>query len=172
MSGPAAFSAEHYTLEVAEEPTGALVLTALPEGEAAQLGAAFAAIDPWASYGYPAAALATYFGKREPTAPRFLLTFRNEVAGAMGMRCDWMRGPYIQFLGILPPFQRRGLGCTLLAWIESEARAAQERNLWVAASEINADAMRFYERHGFAQAARLPDLVYDGRTEILLRKRL
>jgi diamine N-acetyltransferase len=172
MSEPAAFSAERYALEVAEEPSAALILTPLAEDEAAGLGAAFAAIDPWASYGYPAAALATYFGKREPDAPRFLLKFRNEVAGAMGMRCDWLRGPYLQFLGILPPFQRRGFGRTLLTWIEREARAAQERNLWVAASEINSDAIRFYERHGFAQAARLPDLVYDGRTEVLLRKRL
>ena len=72
----------------------------------------------------------------------------------------------------MPRFQRRGLGRTVLDWIEGEVRAIKERNLWVAASEINSDALRFYERHGFAQTARLDDLVYDGRTEILLRKRL
>jgi len=56
--------------------------------------------------------------------------------------------------------------------MEREARAAGERNLWVAVSEINTDAQRLYERHGFIQAARLDDLACDGRTEILMRKRL
>lgn len=166
------FSVERYTLELAEAPSEALIVTPLPEREAEALGAAFAAIDPWASYGYPASALSAYLGTREPGAPRFLLTFRDEVAGAIGMRLDWLRGAYIQFLGILPPFQRRGFGRTVLAWIEREARAAKQRNLWVAVSEINTDALRFYERHGFAQAASLPNLVYDGRTEMLLRKRV
>jgi ribosomal protein S18 acetylase RimI-like enzyme len=172
MSAPSPFSAESYTLELAADPAAAFVLTPMPEREASALGAAFAAIDPWTSYGYPASALAAYLKKHEPGAPRFLLTLEGEVAGALGLRVEWLRGSYIQFLGILPPFQRRGLGRTLLAWIEAEARAVKDRNLWVAASDINVEAIRFYERHGFAQTARLGDLVYDGRTEILLRKRL
>ena len=44
------------------------------------------------------------------------------------------------------------------------------RNLWVCASSFNADALRFYERHGFRQAAALPGLAADGFKEILLRK--
>ncbi|MEI9902060.1 MAG: GNAT family N-acetyltransferase [Hyphomicrobium sp.] len=68
--------------------------------------------------------------------------------------------------------QGRGLGAAFLAFMEREARAAEERNLWVAASEINVDAIRFYERHGFMATARLDDLAYDGRAEILFRKRL
>ncbi len=172
MSELLPFAAERYPLPLAGEPAAELIMTPLPEHEANALAAAFAAIDPWASYGYPASALAAYLGKQEPGAPRFLLTLEDELAGALGLRLGWLRGTYIQFLGIVPRFQRRGLGQTILAWIEAEARAIKERNLWVAASEINADAIRFYERHGFTQAARLEDLVYDGRTEILLRKRL
>jgi ribosomal protein S18 acetylase RimI-like enzyme len=55
---------------------------------------------------------------------------------------------------------------------ETEARAAEERNLWVLASQINAGAIRFYERHGFEKVADLDGLAYDGRTEFMFRKRL
>jgi len=172
MSKPAPFASERYELAAPEGCAEALVAASLPEREAPRLGEAFTAIDPWAAYVYPASALAAYFASQEPGAPRFLLTLGGEIAGAVGLRLGWLRGPYIQFLGLLPKFQRRGLGSMALAWVEHEARSAGNRNLWVAASQINADALRFYERHGFAQVAKLDDLVYDGRTEILLRKRL
>jgi diamine N-acetyltransferase len=171
MSEPSPFGAKSYALRLASEGD-VLILAPLPKREAERLGATFAAIDPWATYGYPATALAAYLAKEEPGAPRFLLTIGGEIAGALGLRLGWLRGTYIQFLGVVPRFQRRGLGRALLDWIACEASKAEERNLWVAASEINADAIRFYERHGFAQTACLDDLVYDGRTEILLRRRL
>ena len=69
-----------------------------------------------------------------------------ELAGAIGVRRNWLRGPYLQFLGILPAFQRRGIGSVALDWFEGEARAAQAQNLWVAASDFNARALAFYER--------------------------
>jgi GNAT superfamily N-acetyltransferase len=172
MAGPAPFSAARYALEMSRDGAGVLAVSTLAEHEAQRLGEAFAAIDPWATYAYPASALAVYLGQQEPGAPRFLLTLGSEAAGAVGVRPGWLRGPYIQFLGLLPKFQRRGLGSMVLAWVEHEARTAGERNLWVAASQINADAIRFYERHDFAQVAALDDLVCEGRTEILLRKRL
>jgi len=172
MSKPAPFASERYELAVPGGCAEALVVASLPEREANRLGEAFAAIDPWAAYAYPATSLAAFFASQEPGAPRFLFTLGSEIAGAVGLRLGWLRGPYIQFLGLLPKFQRRGLGSMVLAWVEHEARSAGNRNLWVAASQINGDALRFYERHGFAQVAKLDDLVYDGRTEILLRKRL
>lgn len=172
MSEPAPFASERYELTLAGECAEALVVVPLPESEAQWLAEAFANIDPWASYAYPAQALAAYLAKQEPGAPRFLLKLGSETAGAAGMRLGWLRGPYIQFLGLLPSFQRRGLGSAVLAWAARESRAAKDRNLWVAASDINGDAIRFYERHGFAPVAQLEGLVYDGRTEILLRKRL
>ena len=85
---------------------------------------------------------------------------------------DRLRGPYLQFLGVLPTFQRLGLGRAMLTWFEKEARARGERNLWVATSDFNQNALRFYEHQGFEHAAVLDDLVRDGISEILLRKRL
>jgi hypothetical protein len=42
----------------------------------------------------------------------------------------------------------------------------------VLVSGFNARTRAFYERHGFALAATLDDLVRDGSRELLLRKRL
>jgi ribosomal protein S18 acetylase RimI-like enzyme len=100
------------------------------------------------------------------------LSIDGAVAGAAVVRPGWLRGPYLQFLAVVPEAQGRGIGGALLAWMEREARGAKERNLWVAASEINTGAIRLYERFGFRQIATLDDLAWDGRAEILMRKRL
>lgn len=165
----ALFAAENYELAVA----GArLSLGPLPPSDAAALGQAFAAMDPWASYAYPADAIASYLAGTEIDGLRFLLRVDGEVAGALGLQTVWLRGPYIRFLAILPTFQGRGLGTAILMWIEDEARKAEQRNLWVVASQINTGAIRFYEHHGFKQAAQFDGLAYDDRIEILMRKQL
>jgi ribosomal protein S18 acetylase RimI-like enzyme len=170
MSGPAMPSGTRYELPVRN--AGTLVITQLSADEGRQLGAVFASIDPWAAYAYPTAALASFLAVSEPDAPRLKLSLADETVGAAVVRAKWLRGPYLQFLAIVPAWQGRGLGSALLLWLEREARAAGERNIWVAVSEINAAAIRLYERHGFKQAAKLDDLVYDGRAEIMMRKRL
>lgn len=170
MNGPATFDTPRYKLPLPGGTT--LVLGPLSVDDAHRLGEAVAAIEPWASYGYPATALCRFLAASEPGAPRFALSYEGSVVGGAVIRTAWLRGPYLQFLAILPDAQRRGLGRAFLEWFEQEARNAEERNLWVAASEINRDAIRFYERHGFEAAAHLADLVCDGRTEILFRKRL
>ena len=37
---------------------------------------------------------------------------------------------------------------------------------------MNGRAIAFYARHGFEEAAKLPDLVKDGSIEVLMRKRI
>jgi ribosomal protein S18 acetylase RimI-like enzyme len=170
MSTSATFADARYELPLRDG--GRLTIAPLSVGDGDRLGALFAAIDPWAAYGYPAAALSKFLSAVEPGAPRFALQVGGEVAGAAVIRTAWLRGPYLQFIGVTPAHQNSGLGSAVLDWMEREARAARERNLWVAVSEINTDAQRLYERHGFFQAARLDDLAWDGRTEILMRKRL
>lgn len=167
--GGARFSAERYELCLGEER---LTLVPFPAEEADALATAVAAIDPWATYGYPAASIASYLAGDDRSGVRLLLQVDGESAGVVALQPDWLHGPYLRVLAILPPFQGRGIGSAILDWIESEARNANERNLWVVASQINAGAIRFYQRHGFAQAAQLDDLAYDDRIEILMRKRL
>jgi ribosomal protein S18 acetylase RimI-like enzyme len=166
----APFAADRYELRPGHPD--AVLIAGISALDARQLGASFAAIDPWASYPYPAEGLVAYLGAQEAGAPRLLLRVDGEIAGAVGLRLNWLRGPYLQFLGVLPNFQRRGLGSTVLEWFERETRNGSDRNLCVAASDFNAGAIRFYEGHGFEQVARLDGLVRDDRAEILMRRRL
>jgi diamine N-acetyltransferase len=141
--------------------------------DAAQIfGVAFARMEPWSRYPISAEALASYFAAEEIGAPRFMIVRDGALAGVLGLREHWLRGPYIQFLGLVPECQGQRLGQRALAWFEGRARAANFRNLWVAASDFNVAAIAFYERHGYVRVARIDDLIQDGIAEILLRKRL
>lgn len=167
-----ALPVERYETDFFGDGTGALTLRPLPPGEAQKLGPLFAAIDPWARLGYPAEALTAYFGTLEKSAPRYAIMVGNDVAGAMGVRLNWLRGPYVQFLGILPHYQKRKLGSMFLAWLAQEAVRHGEKNVWVLASTFNEDALRFYAANGFERTGEIPELVAPGTAEVLLRRRL
>lgn len=139
---------------------------------AMRLGEGLAAIDPWARYRYTPEALATFLSMREEQAPRSEILSEGALAGALCIRDNWLRGPYLQFLGVLPGFQNRGLGRAALAFFEDRARQQAARNIWVVASEFNHGALAFYERFGFVRIATLDGLAAEGIGEILLRKRL
>ena len=66
------FAAAGYTLRPAATDQTAITLDAIASGEAEALGEAFAAIQPWVSYPYPAAGLAKYFADVEPGAPEMV----------------------------------------------------------------------------------------------------
>lgn len=149
-----------------------LALGALVPTDCTQLATAFAGIDPWARYPYPADQLEAYFAGSTMDAPRFQILIGGVLAGAVGLKLDWLRGPYLQFLGLLPAYQNCGAGSLILEALDHAARQSQCRNVWVCASDFNAGALAFYERHGYAQVAALPDLVREGRTEVLLRRRV
>ncbi len=140
------------------------------------LGAAFSKIDPWVRYPLnPAghgAILGAHLGAIEPGAPRYEVSAGAAACGAVGLRLNWFSGPYLQFLGILPGFQGQGLGSMVLSWLDAAAREHGARNVWVAASDFNAGAIRLYEKHGFKRVAVIDNLVADGLNEVLLRKKL
>ncbi len=136
------------------------------------IGPLLSRIDPWARYAYTGDALTAFLANEEPGAPRFAIKADRVIAGAISIRNNWLRGPYLQFLGILPGYQSHGIGGAILDWFENEARGIGAQNLWVAASEFNTRALSFYEKHGFNRIATLSDLVVEGSSEILLRKRL
>jgi diamine N-acetyltransferase len=136
------------------------------------LGSALSQIGPWAHYNYTPEALTEYLAGNEAEAPRFKIVVDGKLAGAIVYRRNWLRGPYLQFLGILPSFQSQGTGGLALAWFEREAGAGQVQNLWVMATDFNVRAHAFYERHGFVRVATVDALVAEGASEILFRKRL
>jgi ribosomal protein S18 acetylase RimI-like enzyme len=166
------FGAMAYDLPPGAGSTKHVALAPIPPSETLRLAASFATIDPWARYGYAPARLAALFSGSEPSAPRYALYTDGDIAGIVGLKLDWLRGPFLQFLGILPEAQGQGLGSSVLAWIEREARRGVHHNLWVTASDFNVRALGLYKRHGYAETARLDGLVSEEHAEILLRKRL
>lgn len=139
---------------------------------ASELGPAVAAMEPWLSYPISSASLTGYLTRIEPGAPRYVIRDGEDAVGVAAVRLNWLRGPYLQLLAILPSGQGRGLGQLVLDWMERDARAIGDRNLWVAAADYNTGAIRFYERHGFKRVAAIDGLVHDDRSDVLLRKKL
>lgn len=169
------FLAEHTVLGSVRSDAGRpldVTLIRLPPGEATDLGAAFASIEPWAKYPYPAASLASYFIKGDNSAPMLAVQVNERTAGVVGLRLNWLCGPYIQFLGFKPGYQGLGLGSLALAWIDAQTRHAGQRNVFVASSDFNCAALRFYQRHGFKTVGTLKGLVREERDEVLLHKKM
>ncbi len=150
---------------------GSVTLCAITAAEAVLLGAGFAAIDPWRRANYSDTALAGYLSRHEPGGNRFAIHAEGALAGAVSIREPWLRGPYLEFLGLLPQAQGRGIGAAVMRWFETQAPAGAS-SLWVLCSDFNTGALAFYERHGFGQVATLDGLIGAGFDEILLRKRL
>jgi GNAT superfamily N-acetyltransferase len=119
---------------------------------------------------YSADVLARFLAAPDGGVARFIVEIDGKPGGAVSVRFPWLKGPYLELLALLPPFQRRGIGSALLGWFEEEGMRRGARNLWVCASSFNSSAIRFYGRHGFQPAAMLSGLVADGYGEILLRK--
>jgi ribosomal protein S18 acetylase RimI-like enzyme len=114
--------------------------------------------------------LSEFLASPDGGVTRCLIEVGGERAGVISVRYPWLKGPYLELLALLPPFQRKGIGGMLLERFESEAVSREARNLFVCASSFNENALRFYRGHGFRDAAVLPGLVAEGYDEILLRK--
>jgi diamine N-acetyltransferase len=145
-------------------------LVALDPRSSERLAAAIVAMPPWSVMNYPADAMAQFLAMADDNVSRYLIEIGAEQAGAVSVRSPWLKGPYLELLALLPKAQGQGIGARILTWFEQQALTLAARNLWVCASSFNTRALRFYERHGFEQAATLPGLVVDGYEEILLRK--
>lgn len=166
------FVSECTTLIPAAAGRPGITLAPMTAEDAGIIGRRLAAIDPWARLGFDAARFADFLAAAEDGAFRFKVLSGTDRAGAVVVRFPWLSGPYLNILGVVPDFQRRGIGAATLAWLEGEARQAAARNVWLCVSAFNADARVFYERHGYGCAAALEDLVKDGEDEILMRKRM
>jgi ribosomal protein S18 acetylase RimI-like enzyme len=152
------------------ERGAAFTLTPLLPADCPSLAAAIAAMEPWSAMDYPADRLCEFLATPDSGATRCLIEIGDKKAGVISVRYPWLKGPYLELLALLPPFQRQGIGGSLLERFESEAVARGARNLFVCASSFNENALRFYRRHGFHEAAVLPGLVAERYAEILLRK--
>lgn len=154
--------------------TGGLevALRSLTDDEPATLGAALEAIDPWRRYPVDADGLARFLAAVVPGVRSFAVTAGGDLAGAIVVQPNWLRGPYLQLLAVLPEFQGQGIGRAVLEWLEREGRAASARHVWIMVSEFNSPARAFYARQDYREIAPVPAVVADDITEILVCKRI
>lgn len=160
------FAADAYDL-------GGCRLTRLAAGDPAvpELAAMLAASQPWQSLGLGAAALAAYLARADPGLGRFRIRIAGKDQGILCLRYPWLRGAYIELIGIAVAARGKGAGAAVIAWMAAEI-AGHAANLWATVSASNEPARAFYRRQGFLEIAPLADLVRPGADEILLRKRL
>ena len=70
-------------------------------------------------------------------------------------------------------YQNRGLGAVLLDKATERARALNLNYIWLGVWEMNVNAMRFYERHGFEKFGTHPFIMGDEmQTDVLMKKKL
>ena len=145
-------------------------LRLLQENEIPFIAAALAAMDPWKALNYPAADLARYLQSIDPALRRYAAySSAGSLVGVICVRYPWLRGPYLELLGLTADHQGLGLGGELLEWFTQQARLCA-RNAWVVVSVFNRRAHKFYQRHGFTEVGVIEGLVKPGYQEILLRK--
>lgn len=144
-------------------------LVPLQEGDAELIASQMVNMEPWRTLNYAVAPLKAYLAAPDPSLQRYAVWADNAVCGVIAVRYPWLRGAYLELIGVFPDRQQRGLGRALLAWLEreTEARAA---NLWVLVSSFNHAAKRFYLRRGFHEIGAIDALVSAQSTELLLRK--
>lgn len=79
--------------------------------------------------------------------------------------------PYLKLIAVDASKRGSGAGATLLA--EYELRTADIGRMWtLMVSDFNADAIRFYEAHGYAKAGALEGFAREGITELLMVKKI
>jgi GNAT superfamily N-acetyltransferase len=107
----------------------------------------------------------------DPALTRHAVFVGEDAAGIIAVRNPWLRGPYLQLLALLKPFQGQGHGVPLINWFEAQAQPSS-RWLWLCHSDFNTGAGAFYRRQGFEEVTTLTDLMFDGGNEVLMRKRV
>jgi len=143
--------------------------SSLTNEQAQAIAEMLAASEPWLTLKFPAAALANYLMRDDAALRRYAVLIDSQLAGVICVRHPWLRGPYIELLGLSPDHRGKGIGKQLLAWAETEARR-EAKNLWVVASSFNQPALDFYQGLGFYPIGPIQGLVTPEHDEILLRK--
>jgi ribosomal protein S18 acetylase RimI-like enzyme len=127
-------------------------------------------IEPWRGLGYRPTPLGRYLAQVARTGEVWVARgVGRDPVGVVVVTDGFLLGGFIALLAVQPEASGQGIGQRLVAHVEARV-FARRRWLFVSCDADNRAALRFYRRQGFARVGRLPDLVREERTELLLRK--
>lgn len=86
-----------------------------------------------------------------------IMSYRDEVA-------------HLQLLAVHPAARRRGIGTSVLLWLEKVARVAGSAKLCLEARQDNAPALAFYCKHGYSVQATRVGMYYGLEDGVRLEK--
>jgi ribosomal protein S18 acetylase RimI-like enzyme len=138
---------------------------------AARQGEWIAAIEPWRGLGYRRDKLGGFLRRAARAGQVWVASpgARGRPSGVLVLQPGVLLGNFVALLAVRPDAAGKGIGRALVSRAESET-FDKSRWLFVSADASNRGALGFYRKLGFARVGRMPDLVREGRTEILLRK--
>ncbi len=137
--------------------------------DALLIAQALSKMNPWRTLNYEAENLSRGLLSPDPFSFRYTITGSGQRVGVVCVKHPWLRGTYLELLGIFEPFQQMGIGSQIIQWMESRTRS-NGNNLWALVSGFNKSGREFYRKMGFEEMATLKDLVQTGSDEILIRK--
>src|SRR5258705_12595046 len=70
------------------------------EAEAARLGEQLANMDPWRTLCYTASAMQSYLLRQDAAFYRYVIVAQNHVSGVVCVRYPWLRGSYLELIGL------------------------------------------------------------------------
>ena len=149
----------------------ALTLERITTLRAQNLAKRLSDILPWSELALGEESLLSHFEREDPALLRFSIHFNDELVGAISVRDPWLKGPYLELLGLIPSVQRLGLGTELMNWFELQA-PEPTRSLWLLCSDFNTTALEFYLEMGYQKACTIDSLYAEGYNDFLMRKRL
>lgn len=153
----------------AEPASAPATIRGLERRDVRALVALLASSEPWLTLGYVAEDWRRLLGGPLASRDAWVIDVGGRARGVAIVRRGFLAGDYLELLAVDAAVRSRGFGARLLAHCEADV-FARARNFFVCVSDFNAEARRFYRRHGYVQVGRLDDLLVAGRAEILLRK--
>ncbi len=153
---------------MADQP--ALGFKPMSRAEAPYWAAEVAEMEPWRRLAISEAMLLAFLTASDSAVEHYRISCGKVPIGIISFQHGWLFGPYLKLLAISAQYRSNGAGKAALGWLEDRAHGAKATNVWLCVSAFNIDGRKFYERNGYAEVARLDDLVLADETELLYRK--